>query len=486
MTEDLERLMQAAQGQPPTDEFRARLRTRFLAAADGRTAPATDDANGEVLDLTNAEVDFELRSPEAGEVTTLRHRRSRRLQLLAVAAAVVIPLLGVWVVSLDSDDSEELVTSVGPTATVEPPDARALPLTTSNMVLDAGTYRVDTLGTAFTFDVDETAAVDVNENGVVSISDDYASRNPAVGTITFWRTPLLPDPASTPLDPTTGWPASDVEGWVGVLGEAVSASEPLETTLGDAEAISVALEFPCRETSCTADDATAKWAAPVFTSGSRYEMFVVDQGREDPIVVIVGMDRDDEAWQSTADALLSSLEFEPTEPNPVRIGAAGTVDLDAFGGISIEIDDGATVAEPYDGFARLIPPDLEGDVEFITRPLDTDGVEVTSVARLLQLLDDEAVVRTEVDGLDIDGVDGQTFEVNSGGTPNVVLKLREADLTRSEFGWESPHLGHLWMYEHPDRGLLIVSSEAFGDQSAAAPLRRWTEELLRTLEFGES
>ena len=482
MTEDLERLLEAAQGQPPSNEFRERLRAQFLAAADGAVEDVVDVRDDEVT------IDFELPSFERGDPATRRPRSSRRLQLLAGVAAAVLPLLGIWALSLDTDDPEDLGTSVVPASTVEAPEQRATPLAVSNMYLDTGTYRVDTLGTAFTFDVDEIAGVRENENGVVSIADLTSGNADDDHTITFWRTPLLPDPASltTAIDPTTGWPATDVGGWLDALGEAVEKSDLVDTTLGGAEATSVEFEILCRRTSCAADDLSANGSVPVFTPGSRYRMFVVDQGAEDPIVVIVAIDDADDSWPSKADALLSSLEFDTTEPNPVRSVDGGAVELDAFGGITVEVGAGAVVVEPYDGLARLVPVDLEGDVEFLTRPLDTEGAEVTSIARLLQLLDDEAVVLTDVAAPDIDGVEGRAFVVDSGAFPNVVLKLREADLVRGESGWESPRIGHLWVFEHPDRGLLIVSSEAFEGASAVEPLRRWTEELLRSLEFRES
>ena len=224
----------------------------------------------------------------------------------------------------------------------------------------------------------------------------------------------------------------------------------------------------------------------MFTPGSRYRLWVVDQGTEDPIVVIVAIDDADEtAWFDHADAILSSLEFESVEPNPVRRPPAGVVELDVFAGIRLELPEETVVVEPFDGFARLIPPNIGGDLEFFTRPLDTDGVEVTTTERLLQLLEDEALEVTEVDALTVGGVAVRAFDVASGPYPNVVLKARTADLVRTEFGWETPQAGYLWVIEHPDRGLLIVSAEALASPGAVVPLRSWTDQLLRTVEFRE-
>ena len=70
--------------------------------------------------------------------------------------------------------------------------------------------------------------------------------------------------------------------------------------------------------------------------------------------------------------------------------------------------------------------------------------------------------------------------------PKIVLKARPAELARDEFGWESPQFGHLWIVEHPERGLLIVSAEALTGPDETEPLFDWAEELLASLEFTES
>jgi len=75
--------------------------------------------------------------------------------------------------------------------------------------------------------------------------------------------------------------------------------------------------------------------------------------------------------------------------------------------------------------------------------------------------------------------------VDSGGIPNVVLKPREADLIRSEFGWESPQFGQLWIFEHPERGLLVISVESFAGPDPVEDLNAWVESWLDSLEFIE-
>ena len=100
---------------------------------------------------------------------------------------------------------------------------------------------------------------------------------------------------------------------------------------------------------------------PMFTPGSRYRMWVVDQGQEDPIVVVVAIDDEDETtWFDEADAILATLEFGEVEPNPVRRLPSGSIELDVFDGISLQLPEEIVVVEPFAGFARIFPPNIGG------------------------------------------------------------------------------------------------------------------------------
>jgi len=300
------------------------------------------------------------------------------------------------------------------------------------------------------------------------------------------------------FDASTAWPASDLAGWIELVADDVTATTPTNSSLGGLDAMLVELDFPCDSANCTANLPINTPELPMFTPGSRYRMWVVEQSQEDPIVVMVAIDDEEETeWFDVADGILATLEFGAVEPNPVRRVPAGSIDLDVFGGISLELREEAVVVEPFDGFARIFPPGIGtdglqrpglgwgGDVEFLTRPLDTEGVEVTTTKRLVKLLEDEAAVVTELESLDVGGFEARMFDIDSGGIPNIVLKVRPDDLVRSEFGWESPRTGNLWVVEHPDRGLLLVSTETWYGPGPYAELRPWAEALLASLGFRE-
>ncbi len=494
MTDDLERRLQAIEGQPPSDEFRERLRARIVAETEGRDAAARADGVAVADEAPHTDA-----GELGGDVEPMPYteswpsggaRSGRTAVRLIASAAAALAAIGIWA-ALALDGESGLVTVNPPTTgAIGAPDEEAAvgqPITGSTF-FEFGTFRIDTLGTAFTFKIEETVGALRNDNGVVSITA-LTTENADDRTITFYRTGLLPDPAAPTarLDPTSGWPATDLGGWLDVVGDSVTATDPTDTLLGGLDAVSVELEFPCQEerrAECRAGKPQADPDLPMFTPGSRYRLWVVDQGAEDPIVVIVAIDDDDETeWFDRADAILSSLEFASIEPNPVRRAPAGPTDLAVFDRIRVELPDEIAVVEPHDGFARLLLPSLGGDVEFLTRPLDTDGAEVASTEQVLQLLRAEAVVVTELDAVDLGGFVAQVFEIDSGNFPNVVLKTRAEDLARDEFGWESPHTGHLWIVEHGDRGLLIVSTEALRPDSDPEALRAWTESLVASLEF---
>lgn len=500
---DLERLVRATRGQGPSDEFRARLRARIVAETYDRAAdpvpgnttgprgtlvlPAADEGGdvGVVLDLAAQPGD------EESELAVRRPWADHRLWVVAAAAVVVIAAFGVWAVLIDDADTDLDV--VNTTTTSELPHEEGIGelITGGNTFFDTGTYRVDTLGTWFTLTVEETRGMLLNENDVVLVTD-VMSGNVDDRTIALRRWALLPDPTD-PTDPTfgfgsrSGWPADDLAGWIERLSDDVTATVPVRTTLGGRVASSVELAFPCDVGSCSPGMPPDTSRVPMFTPGSEYRLWVVDQGPEDPIVVTVAIDNEDEtAWFDEAEDILATLRFGEVEPNPARRVPPGPIDLDVFGGISLDLSSETIVVEPFVGFARLFAPDVGGaggDVEFLTRPRDVDGAEVATIEQLVELLADEAAVLTDVGTIDVDGFEARTFDIDSGGIPNVVLKLRDDDLERAEFGWESPRFGSVWIIEHPDRGLLLVSSESFVGPNEIERLRPLVEQFLRALEF---
>ena len=471
MTGDFRRLLRGVEGEGPSPAFREQLRAQIVAETEDI---ASGDEDVVVLDLTSS--DSATAAPTA----------KPRFGLLVACAAAVMAIAGIWVSLATNDEPPVDVTTEAPeddedTAAIET-------LTTDNTPFEPGTFRIDTLGTPFTFEVEEQTGARLNDNGTVALAA-LPSANADDRTITFRRTNLIPDPTepTTRLDPGSGWPATDLDGWLARLDrDVVAASDPAETTLGGLRATVVELTFACDAATCSAGDLLTDPGLPIFTPGSTYRLWVVDQGDQDPIVVTVAVGQGgDLAWFDTADTILDSVDFEAIEPNPVQQRPAGPVEVDAFDGIRLELPDEATVVEPYGGFARIIPEGFgsDGDLEFLTRPLDAAGSEIISTDQLLALLANEAVAVAELEPVTMNDQETRVFSVNSGSFPSIVLQTRPEDLARDESGWESPRLGQLWVTEHPERGLLILSAESFGNPAVTEPLISWGTDLVASLEF---
>jgi len=243
-------------------------------------------------------VDLERPHDDENLITGLRDRLLRRTPLLAVAAAVAAIFIGILALSIDDNVDVDTIDTPTPTTTTSVPeeDGEAAPLTAGNTFFDTGTFRIDTLGTAFTFSVDETTGLLFNENGVVMLTD-LTSSNADDRTITLRRTALLPVRANlmAPISSAEGWSAGDLDGWLAAVSDEVVAGDPIDTMLGGFEARFVELDVPCAESRCTAAHPIRQPRFAMFTPGSRYRLWVVDQRSEDPIVVTVAIDDADES-----------------------------------------------------------------------------------------------------------------------------------------------------------------------------------------------
>lgn len=499
MNDDLTHVVSSAQGEGPSEEFRARLRQELVARAAGSeeqghraqgvlvlddARPRPDREDDDRADIPLIRLDDEL---------TRRGESERRWPraLGAAAALIVAAAVGLWV--LTQTGESDLDTVDIPTTTV-PGDTQTRELSgeliaAGNTSIAGGTFLVDTLGTEVQFSADDLQQIFDNQNGHFSFAP-FASSTTDDRRLSFRRVPFLPEP-STPMEPMSfagGWPATDLEGWLAALDDTVVATEASAVELGGADAMFVELSFGCESGAiCLPSVIRSERFPPLFNAGSSYQLWVVEQGEEDPIVVTAAIDQNgNRQWFEQAETILNTIEFGAVAPNPVRSEQAGSVELAVFDGIRFDLNDDVLIVEPYSGFARVLASPT-GDIEMLTRPLDTTGVAVTSTDQVIGLLLNEAVVVEELLPVVAGGVPGRVFSIESGATPDIVLKTRSAELVRSEYGWEPPCCGHLWIFEHPERGLLIISAQRGSEFSDGRELpRSWVESMLRSLEFANS
>ena len=483
MNDNLEPLVNATGGEGPSPEFVARLRAAIVEETAPPAPPIIGASDAPMADDDTTVIEL-LPEVDHGEP----RGPSRRMQLvLAAAAAVLVAVVGIWLYSTDDSDvdtvdtPEELESGAAPT-----------PLAGGNTFIEAGDYRLDTLGTPIEFRVDQLTGLLLNGDGVV-VMTDITSNDRDDRSLTMRRVSTLPDPA----DPTAGmnqidgWPASDFDGWLDVVAEdgSVEVGQPTATSLGGRDATRVRIEVDelgCRATRACPGTSSMEilWTGPLLRPGSAYEIWMVDQGAADPLAIVIAIDsEDDRAWVTRMESLLATLEFGEPQPGPIR-RVVGETELAVFGGARFEVAEESLLIDPLDGFARLVPFTVAGVVEFLTAPLALDGAPYESPDELLEAMAEDLVQVVEIEPTTIAGREARVFEVATGPFPRIVALQRIEDLAREESGWKPPQSGHLWMIDDPDLGLLVVASMPFESADDAPAIRSWAEGVLRTMEFG--
>ncbi len=446
---------------------------------------------------------------------TAEHATKKRSWLLLTIAALIAVVVGFIALRDDSGGGEiesaanagqatPAEASTSTTTVIETPEPAVFqadaPLVVNGFSpLDRGALRFDALGTPFSLTFDEDYWVQQNSSGSVAVTHPE-SIGPDDRDIVFQRLSDLSDPmqpdfgladlyAVWPADVGDLWPAADFAGWLDNLTDEIVVSDRQETMLGGMAATRVDLELG--ETDC----AVGGWACMLFGTshlentkmlipGSTYRVWFIDQGAEDPLAVIVGINRDSDGdWFATAEELLTSLAFGDIQPNAVIAASPGAIELPYLGGISVELSEEMLVLQNFDGIGRIGPEGWPGDTEFLLNPLDSDGNAINEPDDLITILADAGAVVTELEPTVIDGIETWVFDVASAGSfPQPVLRLADAN----EKGWRPARRGQVWLLDHPDRGLLMVHVEAWGNVDVFFPetLARM-EPIVESIEFIE-
>ncbi len=343
---------------------------------------------------------------------------------------------------------------------------------------EPGTYRSGALGTPISFTTTEALNTQVNGGGMLVLTD-VASQAPDDRDLVFIRVGAFSDPASpnTSVEEQTPWPNDDFLGWLENLNDGVIATEPVETTVNGLAAIRVDLELNddiecgfvpggCVGLLFNLQDIKA------LNKGASYRVWVVEQGAEDPLAIVDGIARDEDApWYVRSDAVMDTLAFSDIAPNPVQAILPGPNQLDALGGIEVSLPD--NLAELTNGRSRLVNQwtgrgfhriqitEEPGAVYFADRPHDNDGKPLTSSDDVVAELTAAGVELTELEGITIAGVDTRVFDVTSTDVGAIPIRFSPLDISVDFLGWDAPAAGRVWMIEHPDRGLMMISTHAF-------------------------
>ncbi len=494
MADDLELILDSIEGEGPSPEFVTSLRNRVVA------------------EMAKSETDFD--HDPVIEINLRRIAResamSKNRSMLARGAAAVIAVIAVVTGLLAL-----LGGSNGETETITPPEevttttaSSATSTTTEGTTteesatfdpntplleqesspLEPGTYRVDSVGTPFTFASDELTIVQLNSAARFVISHT-ASTGPGDRGIVIMRLSALWDPTQPNMHPDKfagGWPADDFNGWLDNLADGVTATNREVTTLGGLDAIRVDLETD--PATCNPDpEFCAVFGTnhlnntKVMQPGAKYRVWVVGQGNEDPVAVIVDIPDDSAStWLDTADEILSTLTFGEIAPNPIVSAPAGTAELPLLGGIRIEFVVDTVVVHEYPNFGAIPISGEMADTEFITNPLGLDGNAIETTDDLVARLRVEYTQVNEIESTVVGGVEARVFEISGGPNsyPDVYRDPEDWE------GWGPPRLGKMWLIEHPERGLLMINAESFdGVESVFQLAVDQAEQILGTLEF---
>ncbi|MFN3218742.1 MAG: hypothetical protein ACE367_19785 [Acidimicrobiales bacterium] len=488
MADELERHVQSIDTEGPDPDAFDRMRRRIAAAeAEHRTsAPAVE---GDVVELDVVD-------------DTLRRRRRPPWPLFVAAAVVaIIAMAGLWATG-DDPDSEQLETAGSPQAatadaspetpegTAAPMDAEATPFADEFSPIDPGSYRIDSLGTQFTVRIPEALFVRNNLLGSFTLTD-RVSQGPGDRDLLVARYSALSDPTqpTTPFaELDEPWPAADFEGWLDNLTDDVLVTNRQQTQIGGRAAIRVDLEIG--DLDCgffrlgCAQFATNNFVVyDAMNLGSRYRIWFIDQGDEDPIFIKAGVDDlIDTDWFDRIEDIVATVAFGDPTPNPILEYPAGPVELPFLGGIRIEL---STPTVVFGGGAggladtTVLRSGRFGGTDLITNPSEPDGTPLTTTTELLSVLEASNVDIEATEPTSVGGLDAQTFDITGG--------LRVPALTfgaSGEPGWLAPPQGRMWVVEHPERGLLIITAGGSTDPDTAYPtIVAQTEAIVDSLEF---
>lgn len=351
----------------------------------------------------------------------------------------------------------------------------------------AGDYQVNTMGTPFTFTLDEDLFVFPNSHGQFVLAHP-ASNGPGDRELLFMRLTDLANPAdpSSPVEERNSWPATDFDGWLDAVdggADGIVVSNRAETTVGGLPAIRADIDFtdltcPVGPGPCMTFGANTFWAPKDIWEGSRFRVWSVEQGDETPLMVMVGTVREEDSdWFDLADSVLSTLTFGDVAPNTVFVAGPGLVELPFLDGIEVEFDREAIAVSDLIG--RVSIDELPAEMEFLSNPLNVSGDQLVTVDDLLGAFKLAGISTTELEPAMVGGLTSRVIEFGSNGGPPVLKFSSEAS-----GGWRSPPKGQAWVIEHPERGLLIMTAEAFQDVDEVFPkILAFAELAIASLEF---
>lgn len=400
---------------------------------------------------------------------------------------------------IESDDADDIDTDPaesGP-ATFDPD---GVVLDQAFVPVSPGSYRVDTIGTPFSFTAAEQLMVQPNADAFFVLSDP-SNQGPDDRDLVFQRISALSlptNPTGTNEEQGDGWPADDIRGWLDALDEGIVVSNREEVTLGGTDAIRFDLKlvdgFECGEEFCAGVATNRLVTSLSLNPGASYRLWVLDQGGDSPVLIHAAIRSDSgSAWFDTAEAVMSTVAFGPSEPNPIpaegdvwtmglpALVPAGTVEIPALGGVRFELAQDRFIFQNDDEH-HFVATDGPADSELLIIDRDIDENPIATVDELIAVVTSDSVAAEELAPTTLAGFPARVFdlEATSAGRRSL-LPLNGA---AGETGWGNPLAGRIWVAE-TDRGLVMITAETFEPDADLPGVIEQSELIVETLEFIE-
>lgn len=388
----------------------------------------------------------------------------------------------------------------GPTEAVFLPDAEVL--VEEFVRVEAGAYRVDTVGTSFSFTTTEAMMVQPNGDAFFVLAD-VSNQGPDDQDLVFQRISQLSlptNPAGTNDEQGDGWPADDIDGWLDSVIKGIEITNREDVTVGGRDAVrfdaTLADDFECGEEFCAAVSTNRLLTGLSLSPQASYRMWVIDQGDESPLLMHAAILRDAQVdWFDAVDEIVATLAFGPTEPNPIptegdlwtlgfsTVVPAGSVEIPALGGIRFELATERFVGQRNTGEFHFVGTDGPADSEMLIIDRDIDGMPISTVDELVAAVTLGTTTATELDATSLAGFPVRVFDIETAGG-NSAPSLSPLNAAEGERGWSAPLAGRIWVSE-TDRGLVLITAEVFQTIDDLPEVIEQSELIVSTLEFIE-
>ncbi len=492
-SDDVEELLHLTKGERPDPEFVSRLRSRVLGEhrlVHGDTVPVLGDST--------PLVDVQPVSAPAPSGRPLLRR------VLAIAAVVILVAgIGYAITNADSPgvveiadpggtslpvssgspDPEEVVVSAPPFD----PSAVSILALEVGATLEPGSYRLESLGTPLSFETEEPLLLREREPGFVALSHPKG-QGADERDITFFRLSEFSDPSAPTVlleNPGDGWPANDLAGWLNNMGSAINVQDRGSGTLGGrttqwAEFSVVDAECSLAESFCVLLGTSQFVEQRMLKEESIYRLSVIDQPGQEPIAVIAAVNRPvDVGWFDTADKVLSTVALGDVAPSPLLKTRGGVASLPFVGGVEIDVPNQMHAVRLPGQIDRLVATGWDAEVAFLSELSDLNGNRIQTADQLLGLNILAGFEVVEGSQTVVGGLDARMVDVVGDASQPVLRAGLE-----NPADWLAPRRARLWLIDHPEQGLVVISAQARSNSDIAFPVvSDLTDLLLPSLRF---